>query len=547
MPADDIPLSTQDFERVAAQAAENAKRDAKVRQGRRQREENKKKRQKTKQDQPKSDRHPTHTVTCQHDDHRQDGYYWLKPLPQQQTQGDAASKATRSKGRPTWAMMRYPMRWLAWVARWCITVAWHLLGHGWVIAGLVCFWLLALLIEATMRGLLDSLQVPLLSAGLGWLWSLNVPWPGRAVADLAAVGPVVMRTGEPKAVEPFVHLDDMMSNILHLAQVQVEPCSDRDLVARFVGQSFSRHWSAYSGEPIGGPSGDLGKEWKRLWKETGAKVEAISNQCTLYQLKIIDLEVLLYRRGQGLIRQIQTHPAVPRGDDEAPGSSWLRPKGWPMSLTRRLARLCGRRWKAMRTAMGFHSASQHTLRTRLEVFKDVIEGGTTVSVHLTEMFGSQTEARRDLEKGMCRVERIFREAGEACDWTLVPRRGGGGGGLDVVFDEARKAHDDAGAGLLNVDGGMRVSTFELEEAALELTGYQSAGAVLCMGGKKTVEAVEMKLRETYEWMAELDLRRKRADIMMKAVESVVSDKEVERLEQELLGHVEEYVRRIGVR
>ncbi|GKT97640.1 LOW QUALITY PROTEIN: hypothetical protein Ct61P_15490 [Colletotrichum tofieldiae] len=194
--------------------------------------------------------------------------------------------------------------------------------------------------------------------------------------------------------------------------------------------------------------------------------------------------------------------------------------------------------------MGFHSASQHTLRARLEVFKDVIDGGTTVSVHLTDMFSSQTEARRDLEKGMCRVERIFREAGEACDWTLVPRRGGGGGGLDVVFDEARKAHDDAGAGLLNVDGGMRVSTFELEEAALELTGYQGRSL---HGGKKTAEAVEMKLRETYEWMAELDLRRKRVDIMMKAVESVVSDKEVERLEQELLGHVEEYVRRIGVR
>ncbi|GKT97641.1 hypothetical protein Ct61P_15491 [Colletotrichum tofieldiae] len=309
MSADDIPLSTQDFERVAAQAAENAKRDAKARQGRRQREENKKKSQKTKQDQLESDRHPTHIVTCQHDDHRQDGYYWLKPLPQQQTQGDTASKATRSKGRPTWAMMRYPMRWLAWMARWCISVAWCLLGHGWVVAGLVGFWLLALLIEATMRGLLDSLQVPFLSAGLGWLWSLNVPWPGRAVADLAAAGPVVMRAGEPKAVEPFVHLDDMTSTYSTWPKSRLNPAQ----TAIWWHVSWDADTGLHTqGEPIGGPSGDLGKKWKRLWKEMGAKVEAISNQGALYQLKIIDLEVLLYRRGQGIIRQIQTHPAVPR-------------------------------------------------------------------------------------------------------------------------------------------------------------------------------------------------------------------------------------------
>ncbi|KAK2051898.1 hypothetical protein LY76DRAFT_610264 [Colletotrichum caudatum] len=131
-----------------------------------------------------------------------------------------------------------------------------------------------------------------------------------------------------------------------------------------------------------------------------------------------------------------------------------------------LEEVCRRRWEAAMLAMGSCSGAQRTLGERLEVFKDIIEGGT-----------------RDLENGMCGVEEIFWEAGDTCYWTMMSRRVEGG-------DESHGEESFRGF------NGTGTSVVEAAEAALALTGYESAGAVLCMGGKNTVETVEVKLDET---------------------------------------------------
>ncbi|KAK1569553.1 uncharacterized protein LY79DRAFT_584661 [Colletotrichum navitas] len=427
------------------------------------------------------------------------------------------------------------------------------LGRKWVLVPAtiaVCVWCAALFVE----GVLISAAELATTLHLGWLLSAaGFQTPTARTANGPAAVP--HSTGQVQgqgygadlAVRDSDYLGqvrDMSSNIQYLSQIQVYS-QVMSPVARFISDSFrtfvdsSRQTSFTAANAHAAAADNLGEEWSQFWSGISMRVNTLSEQNDQYKRHVSIDQVGQYRQARLLLRRIQTSSTISGGQDNLNGLSWTSPRSWPTWAPRYLWAELVKSWKLVAGQI-WVSTEQQALMGYAKTLASLIESSKASGVHLASIFsdeaslssgeGNDSRARRPLHLTLCEVEHFFQEALDACDWKIKDHL--------LEMDGARTAAADVEM----TTKTMTTRYGEYSLAAAHLTGYQSAGAVLCVGGMDTWEVVGRMSDAAGEWVQTLDRVAGNVDWILERLERrPMKDSETGEVEAELVHYIGRYM------
>ncbi|KAK1975343.1 hypothetical protein LZ30DRAFT_737886 [Colletotrichum cereale] len=444
---------------------------------------------------------------------------------------------------------------------WPCRVVKGVLGRKWVLIPVtiaatiaVCVWCAALFVE----GMLISAAELARTLHLGWLLSVaGFQNPtARPANDPAAVphstGQVQGQGyGAELAVRDSDYLGqvrDMLSNIQYLSQIQVYS-QVMSPVARFISDSFRTFVNSSSMQTsftaVNAAAADnLGEEWSQFWSGISMRVNTLSEQNDQYKRHVSINQVGQYRQARLLLGRIQASSTLSGGQDNLNGFSWTSPRSWPTWAPRYLWAELVKSWKLVAGQI-WVSTEQQALMGYAKTLASLIESSKASSVHLASIFsdeaslssgeGNDSRARPPLHLTLCGVEHFFQEALDACDWKIKDHL--------LKIDGARTAAADVDADVDMTTKTTETTSYgEYSVAATYLTGYQSAGAVLCVGGMDTWEVVGRMSDAASEWGQTLDRVAENVDWILERLErKPMKDSETSEVEAELVHYIGRYI------
>ncbi|KAK2052012.1 hypothetical protein LY76DRAFT_359411 [Colletotrichum caudatum] len=345
---------------------------------------------------------------------------------------------------------------------------------------------------------------------------------------------------------------DMSFNIQYLSQIQVYS-QVMSPVARFISDSFrtfvnssSRQTSvtaidAAAAAAAAAAADNLGEEWSQFWSGITMRVNTLSEQNDEYKRHVSINQVGQYRQARLLLRRcIQASSTLSSGgQDDLNGFSWTSPRSWPTWAPRYLWAELVKSWKQVMGQI-WVSTEQQTLTGYAKTLASLIESSKASGVHLASIFsdeaslspgeeGNDSRARPPLHLTLCELEHFFQEALDACDWKMKDHL--------LEMDGARTAAAAA------ADMTTKTTSYgEYSLAATHLTGYQSAGAVLCVGGMDTWEVVGRMSDAASEWVQTLDRVAENVDWIIERLErKPMKDSETGEVEAELVHYIGRYM------
>ncbi|KAJ0161960.1 hypothetical protein CTA2_5319 [Colletotrichum tanaceti] len=525
-----MPVDPDELARAAAQAAENMRRDA---ERRRRREERKQQmRDGSSSSSSSSSRSSNHGSTSnQHNQHSQTtqspqtGHAWL------------VFKTCFT----VFMCLLYPLRLGGSILR-------RVMGNKYILIMttiVVCIWVAALLVEGVFVWVVDLF----VTLQLGWfLAAVGIQIPADQTAQTTNNPDTIAYSAtqghkdlavKDSSVLGQVH--DMSSNIQYLSQIEVYSKA-MSPVARFVSNSFGKFLSSKRKEQ--GSSGatvvtvdNLGEEWNLFWSGVDAQINDLLEQSNLYTKHVVKNQVSQYRHARLLLQRIQATSVVSKSRDDA--FSWTSARSWPGLAPRYLLAQLKRSWKLVTGGM---PTEQQALAEHVRALMRLNQKSKDSYAYLASVFSNDARDQMTLDSTLCEIEGVFREAVHACDWTTTNhlQLDGGIGGIgsrrsvpDARREEAKAAYADMDS--TTYDGNAR--------AAMYLTGYQSAGAVLCVGAKDTVESVAMRAEAARIWERALDGLAEDVGLLLERLEGQpLNNAEMEGIEQELVHHVNNYMK-----